>query len=194
MAKQEYLRAARDICTDKGALLIADEVQSGCGRTGKFFAYEHFDIKPDIACLAKGLGGGVPIGATMASADCAVFTPLEHGSTFGGNPLACAAANAVLSTIEKDGLLAKVASDGAYMAGRLQSLLSKKQQFREVRGMGLFIAVELKVPSKEPLAALVKNGVLCLPAGEQVIRLLPPYIISRDSLDFVAGAMEGVLQ
>lgn len=193
-AKQEYLRAARDICTDKGALLICDEVQSGCGRAGKFFAYEHFGIKPDIACLAKGLGGGVPIGATLANADSAVFAPLEHGSTFGGNPLACAAANAVLSTIESEKLLAKVASDGDYMMGKLQSLLSTKAQFREVRGMGLFIAVELKIPSKEPLASLVQKGVLCLPAGEQVIRLLPPYIISRESLDAVAMAISEVLQ
>ena len=193
-AKQEYMKAARDICTDRGALLICDEVQSGSGRTGKFFAYEHFGIRPDIVCLAKGLGGGVPIGATIASDEAAVFTPLEHGTTFGGNPLACAAANAVLDTIEKDRLLEKVASEGAYMQAKLSSSLSSKSQFREVRGMGLFLAVELKVPSREPLAAMLQKGVLALPAGEQVVRLLPPYIISRESLDTVAAAISEVLQ
>jgi acetylornithine/succinyldiaminopimelate/putrescine aminotransferase len=194
LAREDYMRAARDICTDKGALLIADEVQSGCGRTGKFFAYGHFGIRPDIVCLAKGLGGGVPIGATIAAEEACAFTPLEHGTTFGGNPLACAAANAVLDTIEKDGLLAKVASDGAYMSQKLSSLLSTKQQFRELRGMGLFMAAELKVPSKEPLAKLASAGVLALPAGEQVVRLLPPFIISRESLDTVANTLSEVIQ
>jgi len=194
LATAEYMKAARDICTDKGALLICDEVQSGTGRTGKFFAYEHFGIRPDIACLAKGLGGGVPIGATIAAEEAAAFTPLDHGTTFGGNPLACAAANAVLDTIEKDGLLAKVASDGAYMMQKLTTSLSGKQQFREVRGMGMMIAVELKVPVREPLAALLQKGVLALPAGEQVVRLLPPYIISRASLDSVAATFSEVVQ
>jgi acetylornithine/LysW-gamma-L-lysine aminotransferase len=194
VAKGEYMKAARDICTDKGALLICDEVQSGTGRTGKFFAFEHFGIKPDIACLAKGLGGGVPIGATIASEEVSAFTPLEHGATFGGNPLACAAANAVLDTIEKDGLLAKAAADGKYMSDMLNGTLSAKSQFREVRGMGLMIAIELKVPSKEPLARLAQSGVLALPAGEQVVRLLPPFIISRGSLDAVAAAISEVVQ
>ena len=124
----EYMKAARDICTDKGALLICDEVQSGTGRTGKFFAYEHFGIRPDIVCLAKGLGGGVPIGATIASEEVSAFTPLEHGTTFGGNPLACAAANSVLDTMERDSLLAKVASDGDYMMDKLRASLAGRQQ------------------------------------------------------------------
>lgn len=193
-ATSEYLKAARDICTDKGALLVLDEVQTGCGRTGKFFAYEHFGIKPDIVCLAKGLGGGVPIGATIADDSVAAFTPLDHGSTFGGNPLACAAANAVLDTIEQTNLLAKVSSDGEYMKQKLTSLLASKQQYRETRGMGLMLAVELKVPSKEPLAALLQKGVLALPAGEQVVRFLPPFIISRESLDSVALTLSEVVQ
>ena len=193
-ASQEYLKAARDICTDRGALLIMDEVQSGCGRTGKFFAFEHFGVQPDIACLAKGLGGGMPIGATIARDEVATFGPMEHGSTFGGNPLACAAANAVLGTIENDRLLEKVASDGEYLSHRLKAALSSKSEFREVRGMGLMVAIELKVPSKEPLASLVQNGVLALPAGEQVIRLLPPFIISRASLDTVVQAIAGVVK
>jgi acetylornithine/LysW-gamma-L-lysine aminotransferase len=194
LATAEYMKAARDICTDKGALLIFDEVQCGCGRTGKFFAYEQFGVQPDIACLAKGLGGGVPIGATIAKEEACAFTPLEHGTTFGGNPLACAAANAVLDEIERGQLLAKVAADGAYTMGRLNSLLSGKSQFREVRGMGLIIAIELKIPSREPLAQLLQKGVLALPAGEQVVRLLPPYIISRESLDSVASTIADVVQ
>ena len=193
-AKAEYLKAARDICTDKGALLIFDEVQTGCGRTGKFFASGQFGAKPDISCLAKGLGGGVPIGATIATEEASVFTPLEHGSTFGGNPLACAAANAVLDTLEKENLLQKVTDDGAYFMQKLTVALSGKQQFREVRGMGMLIAVELKVPSREPLALLLQKGVLALPAGEQVVRFLPPYIISRASLDATAAAISEVIQ
>jgi acetylornithine/LysW-gamma-L-lysine aminotransferase len=193
-AKPEYLKAARDICTDKGALLVMDEVQTGCGRTGKFFAFEHFGVQPDVVCLAKGLGGGVPIGATIATAESATFTPLEHGTTFGGNPLACASANAVLETIERDRLLAKVSEDGTYFMQKLQTALASKGEFREVRGMGLMVAAELKVPSKEPLAALAKEGVLALPAGEQVLRYLPPFIISRSSLDSVVETTAKVMK
>ncbi|MFA5929285.1 MAG: aspartate aminotransferase family protein [Candidatus Micrarchaeia archaeon] len=193
-ATSEYMKAARDICTDKGALLICDEVQTGSGRTGKFFAFEHFGIRPDIVCLAKGLGGGVPIGATIAAEEVAAFTPLEHGSTFGGNPLAAAAANAVLDTIEKDKLLQKVSEDGKYMMQKLSASLSSKSQFREVRGMGFMMAIELKIMAREPLAALLQKGVLALPAGEQVVRLLPPYIISRGSLDSVAATISEVIQ
>lgn len=193
-ATAEYMKAVRDICTDRGALFVADEVQSGSGRTGTFFAYEHFGVKPDIVCLAKGLGGGVPIGAIVASEGVSAFTPLEHGTTFGGNPLACAAANAVLDTLEKDKLIAKVASDGEYAKQKLVSALSSKSEYREVRGMGLMLAVELKVPSKEPLASLLQKGVLALPAGEQVVRLLPPYIISRSSIDTVVETLSQVVK
>lgn len=193
-ATAEYMKAARDVCTDRGALLIADEVQSGCGRTGKFFAYENFGIKPDIVCLAKALGGGVPIGAVIAAEEASVFKPLDHGSTFGGNPLACAAANAVLDAFEREHLLEKVAADGEYFRQKLASALSSKQQFREIRGMGLMNAVELKIIVKEPLAALAGKGVLSLHAGEQILRFLPPYIVSRESLDRVVLATSEVIQ
>ena len=137
----------------------------------------------------------MPIGATIASDEIAsAFTPLEHGSTFGGNPLAAAASNAVLDTIEQQHLLQKVIEDGAYFMQKLQTALSSKSEFREVRGMGLMIAVELKVPSRGPLASLLQRGVLALPAGEQVIRLLPPFIISRSSMDTVASTLSGVVK
>ena len=193
-ATAEYLKAARDICTDKGALLVMDEVQTGTGRTGKFFAYEHFGIKPDIVCLAKGLGGGVPIGAVIATEESSAFGMSEHGTTFGGNPLACAAANAVLDTIEKDSLLAKVSSDGQYFTQKLSTALSGKAAFREARGMGFLVAVELKSLAKEPLAALIQNGVLAVPTGEQVLRFMPPYTISRSSLDTVTEAVSQVVK
>lgn len=194
LAKEEYLKAAQDICKDRGALFVLDEIQTGCGRTGKFFSFGHFGVQPDIACLAKGLGGGLPIGATIAREEVATFTSLEHGSTFGGNPLACAAANAVLGTIEKDRLLEKVSEDGAYFMQKLNAALHAKTEFREVRGMGLMVAAELKVPSKEPLAALAQKGILALPAGEQVVRLLPPFIISRSSIDTVVSALSEVVK
>lgn len=164
---------------------MLDEVQSGCGRTGKFFSYEHFGIKPDITCLAKGLGGGVPIGATIAKEEVATFSYMEHGSTVGGNPLAAAAANATLSTIQSEKLLSKVTQDGAYMISKLNETLSSKKQVREIRGMGLMLAVEFKIPSKDIITSLSKNGVLCLPAGEQVLRMLPPFVISKSSIDEV---------
>ena len=192
-ASTEYIRAARDICTDRGALFVLDEIQTGCGRTGKFFSFEHFGVQPDIACLAKGLGGGVPIGATIARQEVASFTPLEHGSTFGGNPLASAAANAVLQTIEREGLLAKVSENGAHFMQKLQAVLEAKAQLREIRGMGMMVAVELKVPSKEPLSSMAQGGVLALPAGEQVVRFLPPFIISRSSIDAAAEALAGAV-
>jgi len=124
----------------------------------------------------------------------ASFTPLEHGTTFGGNPLACAAANAVLRTIEGERLLQKVSENGEYFMQKLQAALAAKSEYREVRGMGLMVAVELKVPSKEPLTALAHKGILALPAGEQVLRFLPPFIISRGSLESVISAVAEVVK
>src|SRR5207247_1137166 len=146
LASVEYLRGVRRVCTERDLLLIVDEVQTGIGRTGRLFAYEHFGVLPDILTLAKGLGGGVPIGAMLAGGDAAeVFAPGDHGSTFGGNPLACAAALAVLSPIESDGLVQRAATVGAYLLGRLRALAGRHAVVVNVRGLGLMVAAELSI-------------------------------------------------
>src|SRR5256884_3730559 len=141
LASVEYLRGVRRVCTERDLLLIVDQVQAGIGRTGRLFAYEHFGVLPDILTLAKGLGGGVPIGAMLAGGDAAeVFVPGDHGSTFGGNPLACAAALAVLTTIESDGLVQRAANVGAYLLERLRALARRHAVIVRLRGLGLMLA------------------------------------------------------
>jgi acetylornithine/LysW-gamma-L-lysine aminotransferase len=187
----EYLSALRQLCTDRGALLIADEVQTGFGRTGKMFAFQHYGIEPDILCLAKGMAGGVPMGAVMLGDRITGIHSGVHGSTFGGNPLACAAALATMDVLESEDLPARAAKSGAYLIDRLNSMHTPV--IREIRGLGLMIGIELRTRSRPYLEALIEQGVLALPAGPTVIRLLPPLIIERDSLDTVLAAIENVL-
>ncbi len=190
-ADPEYLAAARRICSERGALLIVDEVQTGFGRTGKFFAYQHFGIKPDLLCCAKSLAGGLPMGAVLIDADVQNLTPGMHSSTFGGNPLACAAALATLDAIEEEDLPAQAAEKGAYFLQRLQAISAPN--VREVRGLGLMVGIELKQKVAPYLKALQEKGILALNAGMTVIRLLPPLVISYEQLDQVATALEEVL-
>jgi acetylornithine/LysW-gamma-L-lysine aminotransferase len=187
----EYLSALRQLCTDRGALLIADEVQTGFGRTGKMFAFQHYGIEPDILCLAKGMAGGVPMGAVMLGDRITGIHSGVHGSTFGGNPLACAAALATMDVLESEDLPARAAKSGAYLIDRLNSMHTPV--IREIRGLGLMIGIELRTRSRPYLEALIEQGVLALPAGPTVIRLLPPLIIEWDSLDTVLAAIENVL-
>ncbi len=190
-ASEDYLPAARRICTERGALLIVDEVQTGFGRTGKFFAYQHFGVTPDLLCCAKSLAGGLPMGAVLIGGAVQNLTPGMHSSTFGGNPLACAASLAVLSVIEEERLPEQAAEKGAYLMQRLQAISSPN--VREVRGMGLMIGIELKQKAAPYLKALQERGILALNAGMSVIRLLPPLVISYDQLDCVATALAEVL-
>lgn len=192
-ATAEYLKAAREICTEKGALLIIDGVQTCSGRTGKFFAFEHFGLSPDIVTLAKGLGGGVPIGATIAREDACVFKPLEHGSTFGGNPLACAGANAAIGAIESEGVLALAGENGEWLLGRLHELQAKHPCIVEVRGKGLMIAIELKVEATPILKAAQAKGLLVLSAGDMVVRLLPPLNTDRQVYERALAILDSVL-
>jgi acetylornithine/LysW-gamma-L-lysine aminotransferase len=189
----EYLKEVREICTENDVLLILDEIQTGFGRTGKMFAFENFGIRPDILCMAKSIAGGIPMGAT-ASRDDLVFPPLAHGSTFGGNPVACAGAIAAISAIEEEGMLQNATETGAYFLSRLRELAEKKKQIRQVRGMGLMIAVELKVPIKDALMALFGKKVLVLPGGLQVLRFLPPLVITKEEIDIAVNALEEVLE
>jgi len=192
-ATLEYIRAAREICTNAGALLIIDEIQTGCGRTGRFFAFEHYKISPDAATLAKGLGGGVPIGALIAREDVCALKPLEHGSTFGGNPLACACANATLDVIEQEGLLVQAAQNGEWMLERLREIASRHSSVIDVRGRGLMLALELNTESKPILQAAQAKGLLVLAAGDTVIRLLPPLNTSRQVFEKALSILDSVL-
>ena len=191
-ADPEYLQAARRICTEKGALLVIDEVQSGLGRTGKLFAFQHAGITPDIVCIAKSLAGGLPMGAVLFGSAVKNLAPGLHGSTFGGNPLACAAALAALTAIQEEDLPGQAAAKGAYLMEELQSLDSPK--VREVRGKGLMIGIELKEKVAPYIAALQERHIIALNAGLTTIRLLPPLVITREQLDRVVAALKEVLQ
>jgi LysW-gamma-L-lysine/LysW-L-ornithine aminotransferase len=187
----EFLQGAQRLCRERGALLIVDEVQTGFGRTGRFFAVEHHHLAPDLLCLAKGIAGGFPMGAVALGPRVAPLTVGVHGATFGGNPLACAAARATLRVLRSEDLPAQAAAKGAYLRERLQAIRSRR--IREVRGMGLLVGIELRERVVPVLQALQDAGVLALNAGPTVIRLLPPLVISYDELDGAVEALATVL-
>ena len=190
-ASADYVQAARQICSESGALLIVDEIQSGFGRTGKLFAVQHFDVTPDLLCCAKSLAGGVPMGAVLIGENVHNLTPGVHGSTFGGNPLSCAAALAALEVIEEENLLRQALVKGAYLRDRLHEIQSPL--IREVRGMGLMVGIELKQKVAPYLKALQDRNIIALNAGITVIRLLPPLVISYKQIDQVVAALNDVL-
>jgi acetylornithine/LysW-gamma-L-lysine aminotransferase len=187
----DYFYSLRELCDQRGALLIIDEVQTGFGRTGKMFAFQHHDIQPDILCLAKGIAGGVPMGAIMIGDRVTDIRGGVHGSTFGGNPLACAAALATIDTLVNENLPTQAAEKGAYLQERLGRI--DAPVVRAVRGLGLMVGVELRTRARPYLEALIERGVLALPAGPTVVRLLPPLIIEYQDLDAVLAAIEHVL-
>jgi acetylornithine/LysW-gamma-L-lysine aminotransferase len=184
----EFLEGAQRICRERGALLILDEVQVGVGRTGKMFAFQHHDLQPDMVCMAKSMAGGLPMGATLIGERVRELTPGLHGSTFGGNPLACAAAMAALDVLERDHLADQAAAKGAHFLARLRELRSP--EIREIRGLGLIVGVELKHKVAPTLSAMAVRGVLALNAGMNVIRFLPPLVIEAAQLDRVVSALD----
>lgn len=190
-ANPEYIQAARQICDERGALLIVDEIQTGFGRTGKMFAIEHFGIIPDLLACAKSLAGGVPMGALLIGQNVKNLTPGVHGSTFGGNPLSCAAANAALDVIKEEDLPGQAAAKGAYLLDKLKQIESPN--IREVRGVGLMIGIELKHKVAPYLKALQEKKIIALNAGMTVIRLLPPLVITYEQIDILVNALTEVL-
>jgi acetylornithine/LysW-gamma-L-lysine aminotransferase len=179
----------RELCDQKGILLILDEVQTGFGRTGTLFACEQF-VEPDLLCVAKSLAGGIPMGAVLCSD--AVKVPMKsHTSTFGGNPLACAAALATLEIIERENLPERARTLGEYVMGELRAIRSEK--IREVRGLGLMVGIELKEKAGPYVQHLMEKGIIVLLAGATVIRLLPPLVITREEIDRVLAAIKEVL-
>ena len=184
-ASQEYLTGVRRLCDEKGMLLILDEVQTGLGRTGKWFGHEHYGIKPDIMTLAKTLGGGFPIGACLATDSVAnAFQPGSHAATFGGNPLACAAALATLNIIEQQKLVENAAKTGEYLIGALKELKERQERIIEVRGIGLMAAIELNRDYAPAVAAsCLWRGLIVNPVGQNIIRFLPPLIVRKEQVD-----------
>jgi len=197
IADAAYLQAVRQLCDEHGILLMLDEIQTGVGRCGCMFAFEQAGIQPDILSLAKGLGGGVPIGALLASHRVAAsFGPGTHGSTFGGNPLSCAAALTVLDVIESEGLLANVQQRGEQLRQGLRDLASQFAVIKEVRGQGLLNGIELHIDAAPLMVAAREKGLLILMAGPNVLRFLPALNVSAAEVDealAIVGAVLGEL-
>ena len=191
----DYLKKVRALCDKYQALLIFDEIQCGMGRSGKFFAYEQFGVQPDIVTLAKGLAGGVPIGAFIATDEAAAaFHAGDHGSTFGGNPLACAAANVVLDTIMEKHLLDNVNEVGGYLKGQLEKLQQKSPTLiTEVRGMGLILGMQLTRPGREIVNDCLEYGLIINCTAGDVLRFVPPLIITRAHVDELCSVLDKVL-
>jgi len=187
----DYLRGVQRLCRERGALFIVDEVQTGFGRTGRMFACEYHGLEPDVLCLAKAIAGGMPMGAVLLGPRVGELPSRVHGSTFGGNPLACAAALAAIRTIEEEALPQRAAELGTYFLSRLWDVDSPL--IREVRGLGLMVAIELKRRAGPYLAALMERGVLALSAGLIVMRFLPPLVISAEDVDAVVERVAEVL-
>jgi acetylornithine/LysW-gamma-L-lysine aminotransferase len=193
-ASPEYLQAAARLCQERGALLILDEVQTGFGRTGRMWACEHAGIAPDLLCLAKGIAGGVPMGAAVLGTRVPAIPAGLHSSTFGGNPLACAAAIATLDELIERRLPERAAMLGAALLERLQALAATSPLIREVRGLGLMLGIELREHVQPYLKALAERGVLALTASPYVIRLVPPLVIEETQLEQVVAALAEVLR
>ncbi|MCC7163550.1 MAG: aspartate aminotransferase family protein [Anaerolineae bacterium] len=188
---REFVQGIAALAHERGALVILDEIQTGFGRTGKMFAAEHYDIEPDLISVAKSIAGGLPMGAVLISERIRKLDPQIHGSTFGGNPVIAAAANATIEVILQEKLPQRAAELGEYALGRLKRIESPL--IREVRGLGLLLGVELKIKVTPVLQALMERGVLALPAGPNVLRLLPPLVIEKGDLDKAMDEIESVL-
>jgi acetylornithine/N-succinyldiaminopimelate aminotransferase len=194
VATAEYLQAIRRLCDEKGAVMILDEVQTGMGRTGKWFGYQHFDVEPDIITMAKALGGGVAIGAMMAKAEIAAsLVPGKHASTFGGNCLACAAGIAVIEAIEEGKLLENAAELGRYAKDKLEQLKQKHFVIDSIRGIGLMIGVQLTGPGKEIVNQCLQKGLRINCTSDTVLRFMPAMIATKSHIDQAIDILDGVL-
>jgi acetylornithine aminotransferase len=192
---EQYLNQLRRLCDEQGWLLMLDEIQTGIGRSGRMFSHQHNGIVPDVMTLAKGLGNGVPIGACLArGAAAAVFGPGSHGSTFGGNPLACSAALAVLETLETDALVARAEQLGRHLLTGIASALQGVAGIEEIRGQGLLIGIELDRPCGELVELALQQGLLINVTAERVVRLLPPLILSDQEADHLVATLSGLLK
>jgi acetylornithine aminotransferase/acetylornithine/N-succinyldiaminopimelate aminotransferase len=193
---QEFFAAARELCDSTGALLLADEIQSGLGRTGEWFAYQHYGIQPDITTLAKPIANGLPMGAMLCTDEAArAFTPGMHGTTFGGGPLACAVAIAVIDTMKQTNLLAHVREVGGYFKQQLEWLRQRHDCIVEVRGMGLMLGLEIDSAelAKRAAAEMMAQHIIVNRTSETVLRFLPPFVLERKHVDTAIAALDGIL-
>ena len=194
MADQTFMQELRTLCTERQILLMFDEIQTGIGRTGTMFAYEQYGIQPDVMTLAKGLGGGVPIGACIATDNVAqAFGPGSHGSTFGGNPLACAASLAVLRVLLDSQLLEKICAMGSYLKKGLQELQARIPLIKDVRGVGLLQGIELSIEGKSVVQDCLTRRVLINCTMDRVLRLIPPLIVTQKEIDQLLKVLSDVL-
>jgi acetylornithine/N-succinyldiaminopimelate aminotransferase len=195
IAERDYLEGLRDLCSSGGLFLIVDEVQTGMGRTGEYFAHKHFGVEPDIMTLAKALGGGMAIGAIVAKPEIAErLVPGSHASTFGGNPLAAAAACAVFEAIEQEGLLDNARNLGEYALSRLKEFAGKYEFVKEARGVGLMLGVELAMPGADIVTECMKRGLFINCTQERILRLMPSITVKKEELDQGLEILEGVLK
>ncbi len=194
IANPDFLTGLRKLCDNNNWLMMLDEVQTGNGRTGKYFNYQHFDWQPDVVTTAKGLGNGVPIGACLAKGSAAeLFQPGHHGSTYGGNPLACAAANAVVTTLTEHGVIDNAAKMGAYLLTELQAQLKDNPRVKSIRGYGLMLGIELTQPCTELVQLALAQGILINVTAGHVIRLLPPLIINQQDAELLTNTVVGLI-
>ncbi len=195
---QEFFAAARALCDSTGALLVADEIQSGMGRTGKWCAYQHYGIQPDVTTLAKPVAGGLPMGAMLCTEEAArAITPGMHGTTFGGGPLACAVASAVIDEIKQSDLLGHVAEVGSYFVSQLRELAAKHAAIAEVRGTGLMLGVDMHssdLAGEMQQRMMFEKRILLNRTSETVLRFLPPFLITRQEVDFTITALDELLK
>lgn len=189
----EYLKAVKQLCIENDILLIFDEIQCGIGRTGKLFAYEHFDVEPDIMALAKALASGFPIGAVVATEEVAgAWQPGDHGTTFGGNPLACAAGVATLEAMVTEKLWEKAAATGEYFASKLQQLVNQYSWVKQVKGMGLMLGLELEIEGAAIVEKAFNKGFLINCTAGKVLRFVPPLIVGQEEIDLLMIALQEI--
>lgn len=196
MMEKDYVKSVRKLCDDKDILLIFDEVQTGIGRTGKMFAYEHYGVEPDIMTLAKGLGGGFPIGAIVATDKAASFEPGDHGTTFGGNPMACVCGQVVVDTIENDRLLDHVSIVGEYFGNLLKTFGDKYSFVIKSQGIGFLrgLKIDERIPVGTIISKMIDKGYLLCPSGGNTLRMVPPLIMDKENIDSMAIVLDSVLK
>ncbi|MCR5203239.1 MAG: aspartate aminotransferase family protein [Lachnospiraceae bacterium] len=193
-ATEEFIKGIRALCDEKDIVMILDEVQCGMGRTGKYYAYEHYGIKPDIVTTAKALGCGVPVGAFVANEKlAAAMVPGDHGTTYGGNPFACAAINAVYEIFEEDKLIDNVNEVSSYLFEKLNLLKDKYEVIKDVRGKGLMVGIEFDCPAAKVVGACQEKGLLLISAGSSIVRVVPPLIVTKNDIDKFINILTDVL-
>ncbi len=182
-AKESFIKGVRKLCDENDILLIFDEIQCGMGRTGKMFAHQHYGVKPDVMTVAKAVGGGFPVGAFLTNEKAAVLVPGDHGTTYGGNPLAAAAVDKVIDLFETGNILENVNEVSAYLEGRLDEITKKYDFIKEHRGKGLMQGIELEIPVGEVIVKAMDRGLIVISAGSNVLRMVPPLIITKENVD-----------